>query len=255
MAETQTSRIFLVTAVVLGVLATVLAFVFIQSTAGTDRGPHVRMVVAARDLRANAAIDPERDLKIEEIPAKFSSLAAQSLDPDARLTYKGQRLNRRVLAGQPIFLADLSAGGELSLQEPFRALTIPADAGLVIPGDYVQILVAHPEFNGGGAVAAGPDGAPPAAAPKPPMPSNNAVLVSNGRAYKVLAVNGSLSRTRSQATNADQFANSAAAKAITLEVTDDQAKEIVSAISPNPTRNLVLICPPVAAAPAPATNP
>ncbi len=235
MAENSSSRIFLIGAVVLGVLATVMAFAFIQKSAGVDRGPQVSILVAARDLRPNAPIDPDRDFRVEPIPVKFAALSSQCLDPEAKTTYKGQRLNRRVLAGQPVFLADLSAGGELTLQEPNRALTIPADAGLVIPGDTVQILVSNPEMalaSGGKAAA-------------------SAVLVGNGRQYKVLAVGGSMSRTRSQATNADQFDTTAAGKMVTLEVTAEQAREIVSTISNSAQRNMLLICPRAPAATAP----
>ncbi len=234
MAENNSSRIFLIGAVVLGVLATVMAFMFIQNSAAVDRGPKVHIVVAAVDLKPNASINPDRDLRVEEIPVKFASLAGQSLDPDSRATYKGQRVNRRILAGQPIFLADLSAGGSLDLKEPYRALTIPADAGLVIPGDHVQILVSSPE-----PIAPAQPGMAPT-----PKALNNATLISGGRAYRVLAVGGSLSRTRSQATNADQFENSAGgSKLVTLEVTADQAKEIVTAISTSAQRNMLLLCP------------
>ncbi len=237
MAENSSSRIFLVGAVVLGVLATVMAFAFIQSSASADRGPKVHIVVAARDLKANEILNPERDLKVEEIPQKFAVLANESLDPEAKGTYKGQRVNRRILAGQPIFLADLAAGGSLDLKEPNRALTIPADAGLVIPGDYVQILVSSPDSG--------------AAVPGKSAALNSATMVSGGRAYRVLAVGGSLSKTRSQATNADQYASGSSSRLVTLEVTADQAREIVSEISNSAQRNMLLICPSGAAPPAP----
>jgi Flp pilus assembly protein CpaB len=244
-AENQASRAFLVGAVVLGVLATIMAFIFIQNTAAADRGPHVRIVVAARDLRANAIIDPDRDLKVTEIPLKFASLAEGILDPDARANYKGQRVNRRILAGQPIFLADLAAVGTLDIKEPYRALSIPADAGLVIPGDRVQILVSQPDAL----AAAGP------APGRPSGQTNNAVLVASGKAFRVIAVGGELNKTRSQATNADQAANLASAKMVTLEVTPDEAAQLVGAISTNPARNMLLICPPATATTEPATNP
>src|SRR6202000_1504171 len=96
-AENQ-SKMFLVAAIVMGVLATVVAFAFINSTAAQDRRPKTRILVAAHDLRANATIDPDRDLKIQEIPADFASLARQCLDPDTRASYRGQRINRRILA-------------------------------------------------------------------------------------------------------------------------------------------------------------
>jgi Flp pilus assembly protein CpaB len=242
-AENQASKAFLVGAVVLGVLATIMAFVFIQSTAGVDRGPQVRIVVAARDLRPNAIIDPERDLKVEQVPVKFQSLASESLDPDAKATYKGQRVNRRILASQPIFLADLAAVGSLDIKEPYRALSIPADAGLVIPGDRVQILVAQPDAGMGAPV------------PGQPARSNGGLLVGNGKAFRVLAVGGELKKTRSQATNADQVANTASSKMVTLEVTPEEAAQMVGVISTNPARNMLLICPPPIPASEPATNP
>jgi Flp pilus assembly protein CpaB len=244
-AENQASKAFLVGAVVLGMLATIMAFLFIQNTAAQDRGPHVQILIAARDLRPNALIDPDRDLKVEEIPLKFRDLAGKCLEPDAKSTYKGQRVNRRILAGQPVFLADLAAGGTLDLKEPYRALSVPADAGLVIPGDHVQILVSQPDA-GAGMPTPGRPGQP-----------NNALLVANGKAFRVLAVGGELSKTRSQATNADQTANAASAKMVTLEVTPEEAAQLVGVISTNPARNMLLICPPTppTTAPADATNP
>ena len=208
-----------VVAVVLGMLATVLAFGFIESTAGQDRGPKTRIVVAKHDLRPNVAIDPDRDLQAEEIPTRFGSLAAQSLDWDARVNYKGQRLNRRVLAGQPVFLADLSAMGELRLSEGTRALTIAAEPGIVIPGDYVKILVPRmdPAVAGG---AADPNRAP-----------YQVMLIGRGNGYRVLAVGGSLFKTRQQVTASDQYeAGSGSGKTVTLEVTEDQAGEILRSL-------------------------
>ena len=243
MAENQASKAFLVGAVVLGVLATVMAFLFIQNTAAQDRGPHVQILIAARDLRPNSIIDPERDLKVEPIPVKFADLAGKCLEPDAKSTYKGQRVNRRILAGQPVFLADLAAGGTLEIKEPYRALSIPADAGLVIPGDHVQILVSQPDAGGVGMPG------------RQPGQANNAILVANGKAFRVLAVGGELTKTRSQATSADQSANTASSKMVTLEVTPEEAAQLVGVISSSPARNLLLICPPSNPATEAATNP
>ena len=51
MQDNKASKMFLIVAVVLGVLATILAFFFINDTAGKDRGPKAKIVVAARDMR------------------------------------------------------------------------------------------------------------------------------------------------------------------------------------------------------------
>jgi Flp pilus assembly protein CpaB len=153
-------------------------------------------------------------------------------------------VNRRILAGQPVFLADLAAGGSLEIKEPYRALSIPADAGLVIPGDRVQILVSQPDA-GIGMPAPG----------RQPGQTNNAILLANGKAFRVLAVGGELSKTRSQATNADQTSSTASAKMVTLEVTPEEAAQLVGVISTNPARNMLLICPPSIPATEAATNP
>jgi Flp pilus assembly protein CpaB len=228
----------LIAAVVLGVLATVLAFTFIQSAAGTDRGPKTRIVVAKHDLKPNAVIDPERDLQVEEIPARFGDLAAQSLDWESRSNYKGQRLNRRVLARQPIFLADLSAAGELDLAPGARALTIPAEPGIVIPGDYVKVVVPRPDYLAAAQAGAGSGGNPGASA-------YQVTIIGRGNGYRVLAVGGSLFKTRQQVTAADQYeSGSAASKTVTLEVTEEQAAEIMRAAGNTQQKATLLLCMP-----------
>jgi Flp pilus assembly protein CpaB len=230
---------FLVAAVVVGVVATVLAFAFIDNAAAADHGPKTKIVVAARDLRPNAVLDVERDLKVEEIPAKYAGLAALTLDPEARAGYRGQRVNRRVPAGQPVFLADLAAVGELKLEEPYRALTIPAVPGIVIPGDYVKVMVARAD------VSAAASGAPDVRGPV----GYEAGLVGKGQAYRVVAVGNSLSKTRQQVTAADQYESGAggSAKTVTLAVTEDQAREILRAVGTGGQPVTLLLCPPATA--------
>ncbi len=246
MEDTKASRMFLVAAVVVGVVATVLAFAFIDSTAAADRGPKTKIVVAARDLKPNAVLDVERDLRVEEIPAKYSGLAALTLDAEGRGGYRGQRVNRRVPAGQPVFLADLAAVGELKLEEPYRALTIPAVPGIVIPGDYVKVMVARADV----AAAANAGAAPDVKAPV----GYEAGLIGKGQAYRVVAVGNSLSKTRQQVTAADQYESGAGgnAKTVTLAVTEEQAREILRAVGTGGQPVTLLLCPPST---APATGP
>ena len=85
---------FLGVAVALGVLATVLAFGFIQNSAESGGGNGPKIVVANRDLSPNSVIDPDRDLKQIEIPARFRSLAERGLNWEGRNIYKGERVNR-----------------------------------------------------------------------------------------------------------------------------------------------------------------
>ncbi|HEY4329882.1 MAG TPA: SAF domain-containing protein, partial [Phycisphaerae bacterium] len=113
------SKLFLVVAVALGVLATMLAFAFINSQGSGDNGVGVTIVVAKRDIAPNTTIDPERDLRTDKIPARYASMAQGSLDWDSRTSYKGQRVNRDIKAGQPVLLADLAAVGTLTLEKPY----------------------------------------------------------------------------------------------------------------------------------------
>ena len=67
-------------------------------------------------------------------------------------------MNRRIPAGQPVFLADIAAYGVLELKPPFRALPIQAEAGIAIPGDWVQVLVTQAAAHGGGGGSGGDGG-------------------------------------------------------------------------------------------------
>jgi Flp pilus assembly protein CpaB len=191
--------------------------------------------VAKHDLRANSVIDPDRDLQVEEIPARFASLAAQSLPWDARANYKGQRLNRRVQAGQPLFLADLSAMGELELAPGYRAITIPAETGIIIPGDYVKVVVPRPDVAGAAQVGAG--------VADPNRGAYQVAIIGRGNGYRVIAVGGSLFKTRQQVTAADQYdAGGGNSKTVTLEVTEDQAAEIMRAVGNTQQKVTLLMC-------------
>jgi len=234
------SKMFLGVAVALGVLATVLAFGFIQSSAEGAGGNGVKIVVASRDLSPNAAIDPDRDLKQVDIPARFKSLADRGLDWDGRKNYKGERVNRDIKAGQPVMLADIAGVGQLVLEKPYFALTVPAETSMIIPGDFVKIIITRvnaPAAARGG-TATGPGGES--------LPFD-AVVIGKDPGYKVLAVGGYLSKTRQQVMTGEQYGSSAsAAKSVTLEVTEPQAKEIMSALGSTGSsgqRANLLLCP------------
>ena len=148
-------KMFLIFAVVLGVLATVLAFGFIQNSAGADRGPKITITIAKRDLQVNSTIDPARDLDVLDIPGTFRTLQGKTLDPTGRNNYKGEVVNRNIPAGQPVFLADIANYGVFEINDPFVAMPKQAEPGIAIPGDYVKIMVARPDVSG--AATAGTD--------------------------------------------------------------------------------------------------
>jgi Flp pilus assembly protein CpaB len=233
-------------AVLLGVLATVLAFFFINQAGAGNTGPRVSITVAQHDMSPNMPLDPARDLTVIDIPQRFSSLAQRCLDPKSLSgnAYKGQRVNREILAGQPVMLADIAAVGDLVLEKPYYALTLPAETGMIIPGDLVKIMLTRSNLVSAAATM-------PAAAGMMPY---DATIIGKDDGFKVLAVGGYLFKTRAQTLTSDQYNSSAAAnKTVTLQVTEAQAKEIMSALgSPsNSNRATLLLCPSSKTAPPP----
>jgi len=241
------SKVFLLVAVLLGLLATVLAFFFINSAGAGNSGPTISIVVAVHDMSPNMPLDPARDLMIMPVPQQFSKLAGRCLDPKSLSTYKGERLNREILGGQPVMLADIAAVGDLTLEKPYYALTLPAETGMIIPGDFVKIILTR--SNLAGAVSAAPD----AAAFLP----YDATIIGKEEGFKVLAVGGYLFKTRAQTLASDQYnSNAAANKTVTLQVTEAQAREVMSAMGSlsNSNRAILLLCPSAKTAPPEVTS-
>jgi Flp pilus assembly protein CpaB len=242
------SKIFLAVAVLLGVLATLLAFMFINSAGAANTGTPILVTVAKRDLPANTMIDPSRDLKTMPIPPQFAALRDRSLDTKALNSYKGTRLNREIFQDQPVLLADIApfSAGDLVLEKPFMALSLPADPGMIIPGDYVKIILARPNLLGSVTTM-----------PEAGMPQSDVIVVGKDPGFKVLAVGGSLFKTRQQAMASDQYGSAASAnKTVTLQVTEAQAREIMNVLGSLNSANRVtlLLCPSAKTAP-PETPP
>lgn len=249
MAENKSgSRIFLLSSLALGVLAMAAAFVYLENAAGQDKGPKTMIVVAKRDIRETAALDPEKDLETLEIPARMSALGSLSLPPTMRDSYKGQRVNRNILAGTPVMLADLAAAATLELRGDGRALSIPvkganALSGLVIPGDYVKLLVTRPVIASRPPPSTNPTEFAPVEGPST-MRYETALVAPT--AFRVIAVNQRLSRSRPQvsAGEAYQSAGEGGNQAVTLEVTEAQAKSILEQTGAGQLPVTLLMCPP-----------
>lgn len=226
MQDNKASRIVLLIAVVLGVLAMVLAFIYINQQDVSKET--VRIVVAARDLAAGKALDPARDLKVEEIPAKFRKLAERGINADNINVVKGQKLNRRIQDGTPIMLADFSAYAELVLHPGYAVQSLPvrgpnALSGLLIPGDMVKILVTKPSARYATTPA---NSSAPRAAATLQWDTTEVVNVP----LKVLAVGSRLIRSRQQFASADQneSGESESQQNVTVEVTEAQARTILA---------------------------
>ena len=265
MAENRsTNRVFLLSSVVLGVIAMVAAFVYLENGAGQERGPKSMVLVAKRDLRANTAIDPDKDLTELEIPARLDALKSRSLSPDMRPSYKGQRVNRDILAGTPVMIADLAGAGTLELKGENRAMSVQvknanALGGLVIPGDYVKLLVTRPvpaPRSARAATAPAPVEGDPTPMDTPAAPHWETITVGT-QAFRILAVNQRLSRSRGQLTAADQYqgaGDSSSQQTVTLEVTEVQAKTILEQSGGGTLPITLLVCPaPTTGAPSPSS--
>ena len=247
--QNKSSRVFLLLATVLGVLATVTTFTFLESSTAKERGPKVTILVAAKDLTPNTPIDPDKDLMELQISATLTELKQRSLSPDHKPSYRGQRVNRRVLAGTPVMLADLAAMADLQLGPDSRALSITAKgasavSGLLVPGDYVKLFVTRPVVRirqVGGAAAGDP------AIPMPEQTGRWETQLVLPDAVKVLAVGSKLARTRQQITVGEQFASaneSDSQQTVTLEVSEAQAKTILEQTGAGQLPVTIVLCPP-----------
>ncbi len=106
------------------------------------------ILVAAQALPAGVALEAGM-LAHRAVPERF--LASDALDAGAAATTLGRRLERALGSGEAVTASALAAASQVelsSLVDPgWRALTIPVDessaaAGLIAPGDYVDLLVA-----------------------------------------------------------------------------------------------------------------
>ncbi len=218
MADNKASKIFLFAAIILGVLAMVMAFAYIDDTTTKGGGgTPTPILVAARDLRANTPLEPDKDFKEVSVPKLFQGFASQVLTPAVKEAYKGQRLNRRVLAGQPVMLADLSTSAKLEFTPGLCLISIPARgaqglSGLLVPGDSVKVLITQTQSNSTGVQI-------------------NTISAGEGASFRVVAVGTQLARSRVAITAVEQYdaANSSESQqTVTLEMTEAQAKEITS---------------------------
>lgn len=249
MAEANSgSRVFLLSSLALGVLAMVAAFVFLQNTAGKDTGPTSKVLVASRDLRENTVLDPDKDLREVEVPNRMTDMLGLALNADLRTAYKGQRVNRPILAGQLLLKADLAVEGVLELHPDKFAMSVPVKSSngfglLVVPGDSVRLIVTHP--------------VPPkrifaSSQPAETVDSSSSqefTAVEIPTTFKILAVNNRLSKTRLQVTAAEAYQSASeniANPTIMLEVSDAEAKMILEQTGAGKYPVTLLLCAPSA---------
>jgi pilus assembly protein CpaB len=110
------------------------------------------ILVAGRDLSAGALLKPD-DIGTAEVPKDKLPENASLDTPDARRTLTGSMVRRRFSAGEVLTARDLLRPGDHGflaavLGPGMRAVTIGVDAitgtaGLIWPGDHVDVLLTH----------------------------------------------------------------------------------------------------------------
>src|SRR5262249_50204154 len=151
-------------------------------------------------------LDPEKDFSEVEIPTKMTTLSSLALSPEYKATSKNQKLNRPVLAGTPVWKADLAPAATLELKGEKVALAVSvrganALSGLVVPGDYVKLMVTR-SLASRPTTRPGADGTP---IYEYSQSTRYETILVSPTAFRVLAVNQRLSRTRSQVSAAEAY--------------------------------------------------
>jgi Flp pilus assembly protein CpaB len=230
MQGNKSSRVFLLASLVLGVLATIIAFIYLDQSVGQRAAPTRAYYFAATDLAAGTAIDPDRDLRVEQVPGELpGGIPAELTD-----TLRGERIIRPLRLGQPILLSDLGEVVELRVERDKRALSIPARgahalSGHLVPGDYVTLMVTRPLVSTARPVASANPGDDDDDFIPGQMSVRWETTVVIPEPLKVLAVGSRLSGQRQQLRMADQYerATPESQQTVTLEVTEAQARTIL----------------------------
>jgi pilus assembly protein CpaB len=200
--------IVLVLALVLGAGAAVWSRQWLTSHAAapSDTNPIGTIVVAAKPLRFGASITAD---SVEETPWAAKTLPQGAFTTKDALLHDGQRVVLSPLEpNEPVLRSKVSAPGQRAslsalLEEGKRAVTVRVDdvrgvAGFILPGDFVDVVLI---------------GEDPAA-----RRENYSEILLQG--VKVLAVDQLASERQEQPV---------VPKAVTLEVTPEQAQKILLA--------------------------
>ena len=146
----KTNRLLLVGAVICGLFAMGVAFVYLrQQTQSNEPEATTTILVAEKDLPAGTRIDVAKHVKKIEVPTRLKDLASLAVAPGHIDLLENQVINRPIAEGTPVMYADLIPVRDLKLDGERRALSIAVDganavSGLVMPGDYVKIYVTRP---------------------------------------------------------------------------------------------------------------
>ena len=143
----------LLVAVAAGLVATALAFVYIDSATSAAEDvpppPTMQVLFTVDDLMANAVIDAEQDLRVETINIDATpGIARAAVRASDRAAVDGRTIGSPVPAGVPLLYAHLTQVQDVDLGPGMRAMAITVDrenlmGGILVPGDRVDIVVSY----------------------------------------------------------------------------------------------------------------
>lgn len=143
----------LLVSVAAGLVATVLAFLYIDSATSevTEIEPArtVDILYTVSDLSTDEPIDATVDLRVESVNVDDSpGLARNAVKASERQAVDGRPISVPVPAGSPLMYSYLTPVKDVELAPGMRALAISVSnenlmGGLLVPGDRVDILVSY----------------------------------------------------------------------------------------------------------------
>jgi pilus assembly protein CpaB len=243
-------RLMLLVAVVAGLVATALAFVYLDGAASdADDIAQVRtmeVLFTVEDLPANAVIDADRDLRVETINIDATpGIARGAVKASDRSAVDRRPISSPVPAGIPLLYSHLTQIKDVDLGPGMRAMAITVDrenlmGGILVPGDHVDLVVSYqkeePPPTSSTAEGAGPEAAignmmnqvmsqlGQAGGSSIPSKWVSEIVLANVR---VIAVGTALSGSRQAQMYGMAGGSSSGGSTITLELSADQALELI----------------------------
>jgi pilus assembly protein CpaB len=246
----QSNRLMLLIAVIAGIVATAAAFAYLRTASGAlsreAAEPTVSILVTRNDLPANHILSPADDLREHRIPARtFDAMARAAVKLEERGAVRGRRLNTPLAAGHPLMYAHLVGIADLDIGPGMRAMTVRVDetgiiGGMLVPGDRVDIVVSwqlprqrsrepqevdvsNPNSALGAIIGQTLDNS------NQPVEWGARPVLSN---IKILAIGNRLAASREQFDFADEGSSRArrqTASTVTIQVSMEEALELIRA--------------------------
>lgn len=240
----------LIVAVVAGLVATALAFVYIDSaTAAVEEvKPTATMQVlfTKDDLPANSVIDSAQHLRVETINVDATPGIARSAVKASELgAVNGRPISSPIPAGVPLLYSHLTQVQDVDLGPGLRAMAITVSrenlmGGILVPGDRVDLIVSYQKEKEEKPVASPEAGATPEAAIGSLMSQVMGQLGQGGSSVpsmwiseevlsnvRVIAVGTALSGSRQAQMFGMAGGGSSGGSTITLELSSAQALELI----------------------------